>query len=336
MRKENLSPQCVKQLRTYAKDLCNTLEIPEKNLLNFIKASLIKYEINTHANKSNVLQETLTSKDFEISLHNCLLVCLLSLNITTYSDGHPEAHHDIFKIPASIFDDSKLKSSLHTAVSRLLATICSHLKLQKMCIVDVTKSLVHVNSGMELEAAHWNRMAFLHYCLHIFLIGTGNLKNIPINVCFMPHLIPMLKRDMQRKLEQELSIDFHDMMGRGPTAEDTSAALEVELTSTDEAHSEGFARDDATNPGLMEGLEGKPVHFNSSRFWNYIDYMLNLLHKMAHKGSSMKEEFKKGVASIMVQIFQDDLLDCPSHRKVTGLMAVNPQWQTTIQHRLTW
>ncbi|KIK14346.1 hypothetical protein PISMIDRAFT_117227, partial [Pisolithus microcarpus 441] len=91
-----LSLQHAKQLRTYTKDLCDTLEIPEKNLLDFIetcdlfhmllnmKASLIKYEIDTHANKSNILQETLASKDFEIALHNCLLACLLSPNINAY------------------------------------------------------------------------------------------------------------------------------------------------------------------------------------------------------------------------------------------------------------
>ena len=34
-----LSPQRVKRLKTYAKDLCNTLEIPEKNVLEFIEVS---------------------------------------------------------------------------------------------------------------------------------------------------------------------------------------------------------------------------------------------------------------------------------------------------------
>jgi hypothetical protein len=34
-----------------------------------MKASLIKYEIKTSANKSNALQETLASKDFEVSLY---------------------------------------------------------------------------------------------------------------------------------------------------------------------------------------------------------------------------------------------------------------------------
>ncbi|KAI6096496.1 hypothetical protein F5141DRAFT_1220764 [Pisolithus sp. B1] len=112
-----LSPQCMKWLRTYAKELSSTLEIPKKSLLNFIKtgnlfhmvvnmkASLIKYKIDTHANKSNTLQETLSSKDYEISLHNCLLACLLSPNITAYvTDAHRHImdfifkHQDIFKI----------------------------------------------------------------------------------------------------------------------------------------------------------------------------------------------------------------------------------------------
>ncbi|KAI6021345.1 hypothetical protein BKA83DRAFT_4493944 [Pisolithus microcarpus] len=143
-----LSLQHAKQLRTYTKDLCDTLEIPEKNLLDFIetcdlfhmllnmKASLIKYEIDTHANKSNILQETLASKDFEIALHNCLLACLLSPNINAYVMDMQRhimfifEHQDIFKIPAGVFDNAELKSSLHSIVSRLLATIHSHLKLQ--------------------------------------------------------------------------------------------------------------------------------------------------------------------------------------------------------------
>ncbi|KAI6033854.1 hypothetical protein BKA83DRAFT_4486945 [Pisolithus microcarpus] len=280
-------------------------------------------------------------------------------------------HQDIFKIPAGVFDDSELKSSLRTVVSRLLATIRSHLKSQltlsiakKTCIIDVTKSLARVSSGMELEAAHWNRMAFLRRCLRIFLIGTGDLKNIPLNICFTPRLFLMLKSDMQRKLERELGVDFRRMIS---TVEDTSAASEdaPELTRTDEAHSAVNVRDGAANPGLTEGdgsindadvdaegipdiedaddelsegdsgfgLEGKPVHFNSGRFWNYVDYMLTLLRETARKDTSTKEEFEKAVASIMVQIFQDDLLDCPGRRKATKLTATSAgqNWPDTQQ-----
>ncbi|KAI6156373.1 hypothetical protein EDD17DRAFT_1512548 [Pisolithus thermaeus] len=354
-----LSPQHVKWLRTYAKELCSTLEIPKKSILDFIetgnlfhmvinmKASLIKYEINTHANKFNTLQETLSSKDFEISLHNCLLVCLLSLNITAYVMDVQRhimdfifEHQDIFKIPAGVFDNSELKSSLCTIVSRF---------------VQVINYLTEYSSRMELEATHWNRMAFLHCCLHIFLIGTGDLKNIPLDICFMPCLITMLKTNMQKK--------------RVSTEGDTTASEDpVGFTHSDEAHSKDIIRDGAVNPGFPEGegsvddadvdaggitdiednddelskgdsgfrLEGKPVHFNSSQFWNYINYMLNLLCEMARKGTSTKEEFEKGVANIMMQIFQDDLLDCPGCRKATRLMVANPLWQSTIQHELMW
>ncbi|KAI6116979.1 hypothetical protein EV401DRAFT_2073038 [Pisolithus croceorrhizus] len=325
-------------LRTYTKDLCSTLEIPKKSLLNFIETGDLFHMLST------MLQETLTSKDFEISLHNRLLACLLSPNITAYvmdTQRHIMdfifKHQNIFKIPVGVFDNSELKSSLHTVVSRLLATIHSHLKSQlmlsitkKTCIINVTKSLAHMSSGMELEAAHWNRMAFLLIlqccCLHIFLIGTGNLKNIPLNICFMPCLFLMLKPDMQRKVEQELGTDFQHMI---PTGEDTSASDNApELTCANEAHLEVNVTDGTTNPSLMEGegsindadvdakgipnirdtddelsagdsrfrLEGKPVHFNSGRFWNYVNYMPTLLHKTARKDTSMKEEFEKGVA----------------------------------------
>ncbi|KAI6003158.1 hypothetical protein EDC04DRAFT_2611769 [Pisolithus marmoratus] len=257
-------------------------------------------------------------------------------------------HQDIFKIPASVLDDSELKSSLCAVVSRFLATIHSYLKLQVHTELDRTGPALTdfdskvpnwldlsrqnrgkgsqqfaskssgsifvrtdanmvVCSGMDLEAAHWNRMAFLHHCLHICLIGTGNLKNIPLNDSFTPHLVPMLKI----------------------------------------AHPEVFTRDNTTDLGLMEVEEevddadidtegGLWAWAGCARFWNYINYMLNLLCVMAYKITSMKEEFKKEVASIMVKIFQDDLLDCPSHRKVMRLTVVNPQWKTTVQHGLMW
>jgi hypothetical protein len=39
---------------------------------------------------------------------------------------------------------------------------------------------------------------------------------------------------------------------------------------------------------------------------------------------------------IFVQIFQDDLADCPGSRRGAKILAVNPQWQTTIQQGLMW
>ncbi|KAI5995505.1 hypothetical protein EDD15DRAFT_2365686 [Pisolithus albus] len=348
-----LSPRRVKRLKIYAKDLCKELDIPEKNLLDFVetgnmfhmlvnvKASLIKNEIEFHTNKSNALQEILATKDFESALYNRLLACLLSPNITAYVTDTQRhimdfifEHQDIFKIPAGVFDDAELKTSLRTIVSKALAGIRSQLKTQlissiakKTCIVDVTKSLARASSGMEVEAAHWNRMAFLRRCLRIFLIGTGDLKYVSLDVCFTPRLIPMLKADMQRKLERELDINFNDME-KGFAEEGTSdGALEstcnndprVDPNSTEEqgasgdadAEREGTPDVEDINDGIDDlgeedsgfGLEGKPVRFCSSKFWNYVDYMLDVLRDTARQDTSTKEEFEKGITRFFRMTF---------------------------------
>ncbi|KAG6369423.1 hypothetical protein JVT61DRAFT_14907 [Boletus reticuloceps] len=180
----------------------------------------------------------------------------------------------------------------------------------------------------------------------------------------------MLKADLQRKLERELGISLKDMV------ENLKGLIEGSITTTEVApgsasngeSSSGAIRNGAADPGSMDdegedsdvdaegipeenvdgiddlseedsgfGLEGQPVRFNSGKFWNYVDYMLNVLRETARKESSTKEEYEKGVANIMMQIFQGDLLDCPgSGRKGLRLTTVNPQWQTTIQHGLMW
>ncbi|KAI6141701.1 hypothetical protein BKA82DRAFT_164482 [Pisolithus tinctorius] len=109
-----LTPQCIKCLKTYAKELCKDLSIEEKVVFDFIntgnlfsmlvdiKATFVKYNASNKASELQALQETLTSKDFkvcalgstlfcifpqlhdQISLSNCLLACILSPNITAY------------------------------------------------------------------------------------------------------------------------------------------------------------------------------------------------------------------------------------------------------------
>ncbi|KAF8131086.1 hypothetical protein EV363DRAFT_1165852, partial [Boletus edulis] len=115
-------------------------------------------------------------------------------------------------------------------------------------IIDVTKSLVRASSRMELETAHWNRMAFLCCCLHIFLIGTDNLKNLSLNICFIPHLISMLKADLQRKLECEVGVSLKDMVEKGLT-EKSIIATEVALRSASNGESSSEAiRNGAAGP----------------------------------------------------------------------------------------
>ncbi|KIJ04415.1 hypothetical protein PAXINDRAFT_22297 [Paxillus involutus ATCC 200175] len=144
-----LSPRRIKRLKVHAKKLADDLQIPNKSLIEFIetgdlflmlvdmKASLVKYELSNQTNQLQALQDTLSSKDFELGLHNRLLACLLSPNLTAYvTDTQCHImdfifeHLDVFKIPAGVFDDAELRSSLGRIVTRLLATICSQLKSQ--------------------------------------------------------------------------------------------------------------------------------------------------------------------------------------------------------------
>ncbi|KAF8837379.1 hypothetical protein BDN67DRAFT_1013923 [Paxillus ammoniavirescens] len=219
-------------LKVHAKKLADDLQIPNKSLIEFIetgdlflmlidmKASLVKYELSNQTNQLQALQDTLSSKDFELGLHNCLLACLLSPNLTTYITDTQHhimdfifEHLDVFKIPAGVFDDAEIRSSLGRIVTRLLATIRSQLKSQltmsiakKTCIINVTKVLARSSSGMEVDAAHWNRLAFLASTLR-----TSDHKVAALDVCFTPRLIPNLKSDMRIKLERELGINISDM-----------------------------------------------------------------------------------------------------------------------------
>ncbi|KAI6017436.1 hypothetical protein EDC04DRAFT_2608058 [Pisolithus marmoratus] len=111
--------------------------------------------------------------------------------------------------------------------------------------------------------------------------------------------------------------------------DDTDWALDCEEPT------DGVNDLDDNNSGF--GLDRKHTQFNSQKFWNYIDYMLSLLCNMACKSTTSNEEYKKEVGQIMVQIFQDDLADCPGSRKGSRLTAiVHPPWQSTIQHGLVW
>ncbi|KIO08833.1 hypothetical protein M404DRAFT_132885 [Pisolithus tinctorius Marx 270] len=145
----SLSPQRIKRLKVHAKKLADDLQIPDKSLLEFIetgdlflmlvdmKASLVKYELSNQTHQLQALQDTLSSKDFELGLHNRLLACLLSPNLTAYVTDTQRhimdfifEHLDVFKIPAGVFDDVELRGSLGRIVTKLLATIRSQLKSQ--------------------------------------------------------------------------------------------------------------------------------------------------------------------------------------------------------------
>jgi hypothetical protein len=137
----------------------------------------------------------------------------------------------------------------------------------------------------------------------------------------------MLKADLQRKLERELGVSLKDMAAKGLTEGSiTATELTPGSASNGESSSEAVKNGAAGPTGLMdeeedadadaEGipdenvdgvddlseedsgfrLEGQPVRFNSGKFWNYVDYMLDVLRETARKESNTKEEYEKGVA----------------------------------------
>ncbi|KIK78886.1 hypothetical protein PAXRUDRAFT_162812, partial [Paxillus rubicundulus Ve08.2h10] len=81
----------------------------------------------------------------------------------------------------------------------------------------------------------------------------------------------------------------------------------------------------------------KSIHWTDKMFWNYMDYMLNILCGTAHEHATSQEEYETNVCNIMIQIFQDDLKDCSGKRIGSKLLnVVHPQWQMTIQQDLIW
>lgn len=108
-------------------------------------------------------------------------------------------------------------------------------------------------------------------------------------------------------------------------------------TEVDDGDADNDDADDLDTSDSGFGLNGKPVCFNSSKFWNYIDYMLNLIWQAMHKTTTMKELYEMELQKYMIEIFQDDLAECPGLRWGTRLMnIVNPPWQSTIQRGLVW
>ncbi|KIK73035.1 hypothetical protein PAXRUDRAFT_21302 [Paxillus rubicundulus Ve08.2h10] len=145
----------------------------------------------------------------------------------------------------------------------------------------------------------------------------------------------MLKVDMHTKLERELSIDMctleQELMGaNGGENVDTGAGADTQAAGTAprspvlpsggidanflnintntntaaDADAKGIPDTEESSNNLNDlddndsgfGLNGKPLQFNGTKFWNYIDYMLNLMRNTAHKDSISKQEYEGEVA----------------------------------------
>ncbi|KAG1806328.1 uncharacterized protein HD556DRAFT_1468332 [Suillus plorans] len=86
------------------------------------------------------------------------------------------------------------------------------------------------------------------------------------------------------------------------------------------------------------GLNGSFKPCNKLKFWNYVDAMLEQLHKSAHKQSGGQAAgYKDAYHKAMVKFLQLDLQEFPGCHKVLSLTkGSQPAWQETIQKKLLW
>ncbi|KAG1741909.1 uncharacterized protein EDB91DRAFT_1052264 [Suillus paluster] len=254
--------------------------------------------------------------------------------------------------------------------------------------MDTARLLAH--GCIEVDASHWNRYAFLVWphsldcprfltgpqrrCLHIFLIGIGNYKTIPLKDIYSPSLLPSLHRDLRIKVGDTLGIDVElDDFDPGPMVRvhanqvhenSTDSLGDVEGNTNDtEAGDNGTGlninhdgddnenRPDDTETGMAEtnelhpddlgfGGNGKCAVFTSTKFWRFVDASLEGIRKMA---KVQAEELDDGttveniIRNVLVEYFQQDLAEFPGKRTVPKLLSTtSPQWQTTSQTNLLW
>ncbi|KAG1741901.1 uncharacterized protein EDB91DRAFT_1247944 [Suillus paluster] len=373
-----------------------------------IKATLM---VLSAVNRRSLLTESkdlIESKDFKVlvsnginlsptsdlssmtqsGLHNCLTACVLSPNLTANVNDTLEhvmefikKNSEIFKVPKFLFEDIELTAQLSKLVSEALACIHGNIKSKLMTsiskrssIIDTARSLAH--GCLEIDVSHWNRYAFLWHCLRIFLIGTGNHKNIPLKDIYSLSLLPSLHRDLRVKVGNTLGIDVGlddfdpDPIAESPTNKvhengaDSMGDIEGSMNGAEAGddgtfdinHDGDNDADDEDDPegnvsGTAEKYEldpndsgfggnGKHTIFMSTKFWRFVDASLEGVRKM---GKAEAEKLNDGtpvenvVRNILVEFFQQDLAEFPGKRTVPKLLSnTNPQWQMKIQTDLLW
>ncbi|KAG2087602.1 uncharacterized protein F5147DRAFT_781252 [Suillus discolor] len=334
-----LMPSCTKQLKVYAKKVAEENDISEKDLYDFIdtggiyymlidlKVCMMKSDTGQKAALLHDLKELLNSKDFKSALQNRLIACLLSPNITAYvTDTHPHImnfikdNSGVFKVPPSLFEDVELTAVLAKIVSELLSSIRGNMKnkllasiRKHMSIMDTAKSLAH--GSIEVDSAHWNRLAFLRCCLRVFMIGISDYRTVPLKDLYSPCLILSLHTAVRARIGPKLGIDIdsieHEMLSEEEIPDGQDEGQEMHSTGTagsavvdngkpadgtreleEDSGDNGDADQDYepednegpdTTPysrALAEDDSGKPAVFTSGKFWNFVDTSLENIRKV--------------------------------------------------------
>ncbi|KAH7904811.1 hypothetical protein BJ138DRAFT_1119056 [Hygrophoropsis aurantiaca] len=388
-----LTPRRTKRLKVFANKLADERNVSTDKLAAFIdsgsiynmlidiKATLLQKTKDQQTEERIELKELLESSDFHHSLKVRLTACLMSPNLTAYvTDTHTyilsfiQKHYDVFKVPQGIWEDSDLHKKFSKIVTMVLCHIRNTFKtalinsiLKRQSIVETVKSLVQ--GGMEVDAAHWIRFAFLRRVLWVFLIGTGSTgpNYIPLGKLFSRYLVDSLAKDLRAKVEDKLDINISQMLlvecdaNQGDDNDDdaeaeneieTGVALDGEDVyaqppppsqpdNTDVSASNPTDGDNETadqeDSDSGFGLNGGPAKWSQSKYWNYIDFTLDNMRAHVKSRTSNRVDYDKEFRNLMMRWFQLDLQEYPGGRMPCKLFkTTTPQWQTTIDDNLIW
>ncbi|KAG2065605.1 hypothetical protein BDR04DRAFT_1121769 [Suillus decipiens] len=265
-------------------------------------------------------------------------------------------HREVFKILAVLINNMELLAQLSKIVSDLLSSIHGNLKgklvsslIKRMSIMDTAKLLAH--SIIEVDAAHWNRYAFLALYCDVDIGVSENdewcTDNTDSNVDYSEEQYP----------EGDLGVtdDHGDNLGEGEhTLESGEEGSRFqENREEEEAHEEEEAQEEETGQqesevnnggsGFSKRKNGKGPKFTSTKFWNFVDCSLQAIRQAAQQEAgpnynmSAHGTYENAVQNILVEYFQMDLAEFPGSMVVPKLLATtSPQWRTTIQNSLLW
>ncbi|KAG2150282.1 uncharacterized protein EDB93DRAFT_1103516 [Suillus bovinus] len=216
---------------------------------------------------------------------------------------------------------------------------------KRLSIMDALKPLIH--SGMEVDSSHWTRFAFLREHIEKAL----NVDMVQLADEFLEYHPGQGSADQEERSSAYKSLDdptSHDASSTAAAvtnnlvdeedrqADPTAICYNWDNADANEIPDESFGTPDCATSGF--GLDGGFKKWNKQKFWNYVDAMLEQLHKSAHEQSGGQTAGYEDVyRKAMVEFFQLNLQEFPGRHKALSLVkGSQPVWQETIQKKLLW
>ncbi|KAJ8583167.1 hypothetical protein M405DRAFT_749060, partial [Rhizopogon salebrosus TDB-379] len=232
-----------------------------------LKVCMMKIDSTRKAAILADIKELLNSKDFKVFIYTTKL---------TLQQSFIKENSNIFKVPLALFEDVQLSGIFATIVSDLLSSIRGNMKSKllssirkRMSIMDTAKSLAH--GCIEVDAAHWNRLAFL--------------------ALYSPSLISSLHSAVRARIGPKLGIDIdsieREMYGDETDGMDENSGGNGDVDQDyDPEDNEGVDTPALNGRPLHPddsgfGDNGKPIVFSAGKFWNFVNISLENVRKIA-------------------------------------------------------